>query len=52
MAKRYWNINSEEMMEAGGVRFGRGTRKWNPRTAPYISAKHEVISYYKSDSEL
>ncbi|KAK9663240.1 hypothetical protein RND81_O300900 [Saponaria officinalis] len=26
------------MME-GGVHFGHGTRKWNPRMSPYISAK-------------
>jgi len=37
MARRYWNINLEEMMEAG-VHFGHGTRKWNPRMAPFISA--------------
>ncbi|KAJ0010871.1 hypothetical protein Pint_32873 [Pistacia integerrima] len=30
MARRYWNINLEEM-------------KWNPRMAPYISAKHKGI---------
>ena len=36
MTRRYWNINLEEMMEAG-VHFGHGTRKWNPRMAPYIS---------------
>ncbi|OMP12860.1 Ribosomal protein S2 [Corchorus olitorius] len=38
MARRYWNINLEEMLEAG-VHFGHGTKKWNPRMAPYISAK-------------
>ncbi|PHT94551.1 hypothetical protein T459_02433 [Capsicum annuum] len=38
MARRYWNTNLEEMIEAG-VHFGHGTRKWNPKTAPYISAK-------------
>ncbi|KAK3014791.1 hypothetical protein RJ639_009122 [Escallonia herrerae] len=38
MTKSYWNINLEEMMEAG-VHFGHGTRKWNPKMAPYISAK-------------
>lgn len=42
MTKRYWNINLEEMMEAG-VHFGHGTRKWNPRMAPYISAKRKGI---------
>ncbi|MFQ6656947.1 hypothetical protein Gotur_026838 [Gossypium turneri] len=38
MARRYWNINLEEMLEAE-VHFGHGTRKWNPRIAPYISVK-------------
>ncbi|KAK1265996.1 hypothetical protein QJS04_geneDACA002689 [Acorus gramineus] len=42
MTKRYWNINLEEMMEAG-VHFGHGTKKWNPRMAPYISAKRKGI---------
>ena len=42
MTKRYWNINLEEMMEAG-VHFGHGTRKWNPKMAPYISAKRKGI---------
>lgn len=42
MARRYWNINLEEMMEAG-IHFGHGTRKWNPRMTPYISAKHKGI---------
>ncbi|KAK3409208.1 hypothetical protein EUGRSUZ_J01354 [Eucalyptus grandis] len=43
MTRRYWNINLEEMMEAG-VHFGHGTRKWNPRMAPYISANFDVAS--------
>ncbi|KAL3527476.1 hypothetical protein ACH5RR_012132 [Cinchona calisaya] len=30
------------MMEAG-VHFGHGTRKWNPKMAPYIFAKHKDI---------
>ncbi|XP_073222349.1 small ribosomal subunit protein uS2c-like [Cicer arietinum] len=30
------------MMEAG-VHFGHDTRKWNPRMAPYISAKRKGI---------
>nr|YP_010122620.1 ribosomal protein S2 [Acer circinatum]QRF94357.1 ribosomal protein S2 [Acer circinatum] len=30
------------MMEAG-IPFGHGTRKWNPRMSPYISAKHKGI---------
>ncbi|KAI3925439.1 hypothetical protein MKW92_031400 [Papaver armeniacum] len=42
MTRRYWNINLEEMMEVG-VHFGHGTRKWNPRMAPYISAKRKVF---------
>nr|YP_009145250.1 30S ribosomal protein S2 [Trillium decumbens]AKK32129.1 30S ribosomal protein S2 [Trillium decumbens] len=42
MTRRYWNINLEEMMEAG-VHFGHGIRKWNPRMAPYISAKRKGI---------
>ncbi|TYH60613.1 hypothetical protein ES332_D08G307000v1 [Gossypium tomentosum] len=32
----------EEMLEAG-VHFGHGTRKWNPRMAPYISAKQQLV---------
>ncbi|KAG4133668.1 hypothetical protein ERO13_D08G103720v2 [Gossypium hirsutum] len=42
MARRYWNTNLEEMLEAG-VHFGHGTRKWNPRMAPYIFAKRKGI---------
>nr|YP_009529185.1 30S ribosomal protein S2 [Lennoa madreporoides]AXX75986.1 30S ribosomal protein S2 [Lennoa madreporoides] len=42
MARRYWNIHFEEMMEAG-VHFGHGTRKWNPKMTHYISAKHKGI---------
>ncbi|KAK3406384.1 hypothetical protein EUGRSUZ_K02524 [Eucalyptus grandis] len=41
MIRRYWNINLEEMVEAR-VHFGHGARKWNPRIAPYISAKHKI----------
>ncbi|CAN4101506.1 unnamed protein product [Withania somnifera] len=41
MTRRYWNINLEEMMEAG-VHFGHGTRKWNPKMAPFISAKRKA----------
>nr|YP_010474098.1 ribosomal protein S2 [Corydalis hendersonii]UVH68311.1 ribosomal protein S2 [Corydalis hendersonii]WCR63325.1 ribosomal protein S2 [Corydalis hendersonii]DBA09310.1 TPA_asm: ribosomal protein S2 [Corydalis hendersonii] len=37
MTRRYWNINLEEMMEAG-VHLGHQTKKWNPSMAPYISA--------------
>ncbi|KAK7233552.1 hypothetical protein RIF29_47441 [Crotalaria pallida] len=32
----------KEMMEAG-IHFGHGTRKWNPRMAPYISARRNGI---------
>ncbi|KAJ8771989.1 hypothetical protein K2173_027166 [Erythroxylum novogranatense] len=42
MIRRYWNINLEEMLEAG-VHFGHGTRKWNPRMGPYISVKCKGI---------
>nr|YP_010195201.1 ribosomal protein S2 [Flagellaria indica]UAA82183.1 ribosomal protein S2 [Flagellaria indica]ULQ65834.1 ribosomal protein S2 [Flagellaria indica]ULQ65920.1 ribosomal protein S2 [Flagellaria indica] len=42
MIRRYWNINLEEMIEAG-VHFGHGIKKWNPRMAPYISAKRKGI---------
>nr|UKG23646.1 ribosomal protein S2 [Rhizophora apiculata] len=42
MIRRYWNINLEEMLEAG-VHFGHGIRKWNPRMGPYISAKRKGI---------
>ena len=42
MTRRYWNINLEEMLEVG-VHFGHGTRKWNPRMAPFISAKRKGI---------
>uniref|UniRef100_UPI0030DF3D99 ribosomal protein S2 n=1 Tax=Myosurus apetalus TaxID=2071495 RepID=UPI0030DF3D99 len=42
MTRKYWNINLEEMMKAG-VHFGHGIRKWNPRMAPYISAKRKGI---------
>ncbi|KAK1406101.1 hypothetical protein QVD17_41387 [Tagetes erecta] len=42
MTRGYWNINLEEMMEAG-VHFGHGTWKWNPKMAPYISAKRKGI---------
>nr|ASA34993.1 ribosomal protein S2 [Isotoma hypocrateriformis] len=40
MTRRYWNINLEEMMEAG-VHLGHKIRKWNPKMAPYISAKRK-----------
>nr|YP_009437008.1 ribosomal protein S2 [Grammatotheca bergiana]ATG27384.1 ribosomal protein S2 [Grammatotheca bergiana] len=40
MTRRYWNINLEDLMEAG-VHFGHDTKKWNPKMAPYISAKRK-----------
>nr|YP_010038107.1 ribosomal protein S2 [Trithuria lanterna]QII42218.1 ribosomal protein S2 [Trithuria lanterna] len=40
MTRRYWDINLEEMIEAG-VHFGHGIRQWNPRMEPYISAKRK-----------
>nr|YP_010759955.1 ribosomal protein S2 [Cuscuta macrocephala]WEY29893.1 ribosomal protein S2 [Cuscuta macrocephala] len=42
MTKRYWNINLEEMLEAR-VHLGHSTRNWNPKMAPYISAKRKGI---------
>nr|YP_008994509.1 ribosomal protein S2 [Hypseocharis bilobata]AGV02937.1 ribosomal protein S2 [Hypseocharis bilobata]AKF43145.1 30S ribosomal protein S2 [Hypseocharis bilobata] len=42
MTRRYWNIKLEEMM-AARVHLGHGIRKWNPRMAPYISAKRKDI---------
>ncbi|PHT50750.1 30S ribosomal protein S2, chloroplastic [Capsicum baccatum] len=42
MIRRNWNINLEEMIEAG-VYFGHGTRKWNPKMAPYIFAQRKGI---------
>ncbi|KAH1113899.1 hypothetical protein J1N35_007277 [Gossypium stocksii] len=42
MVRRCWNINLEEMLEAG-VHCGHGTTKWNPRMVPYIFAKHNGI---------
>ena len=38
MTRRYWNINLEEMMEAG-VHFDHGTRKWNS----FIHMKLQLI---------
>ena len=46
MTRRYWNIHLEEMMELG-VHFGHGTKKWNHRMAPYISAKRKGIQKRK-----
>ncbi|CAN6277607.1 unnamed protein product [Urochloa humidicola] len=50
---RYWNINLEEMMEAG-VHFGHGIKKWNPKMAPHISAPYyfpsaEVIDVFNNN---
>nr|YP_009501080.1 ribosomal protein S2 [Passiflora laurifolia]AXB37649.1 ribosomal protein S2 [Passiflora laurifolia] len=42
MIRRYWTINLEEMLEAG-VHFGHAIKKWNPKMAPYISAKRKGI---------
>ncbi|EPS73181.1 hypothetical protein M569_01576 [Genlisea aurea] len=42
MTRRYSTTDLEEMMKAG-VHFGHGTRKWNPKMAPYISAKRNGI---------
>nr|YP_010286867.1 ribosomal protein S2 [Hydrocharis morsus-ranae]UKT60995.1 ribosomal protein S2 [Hydrocharis morsus-ranae] len=42
MTRRYWNIDLEEMIKAG-VHFGHGIKKWNPKMAPYISAKRKGI---------
>nr|QVV41378.1 30S ribosomal protein S2 [Bridelia tomentosa] len=42
MTRRYWNINLEEMLKAG-VHLGHDIRKWNPKMAPYISAKRKGI---------
>nr|YP_009668128.1 ribosomal protein S2 [Plagiochila chinensis]QCW58904.1 ribosomal protein S2 [Plagiochila chinensis] len=42
MKQKSWNINSEEMMEAG-VHFGHQARKWNPKMAPYIFTERRGI---------
>nr|YP_010286783.1 ribosomal protein S2 [Hydrocharis dubia]UKT60911.1 ribosomal protein S2 [Hydrocharis dubia] len=42
MTTRYWNIDLEEMIKAG-VHFGHDIKKWNPKMAPYISAKRKGI---------
>ncbi|KAL3523358.1 hypothetical protein ACH5RR_016192 [Cinchona calisaya] len=49
MTRRYWNINLEEMMEAG-VHFGHGIRKWNPKMAPYVSVKRKGTNMYGIES--
>ncbi|KAK4709245.1 hypothetical protein R3W88_030170 [Solanum pinnatisectum] len=42
MTRRYWNINLEEIIEAGD-HFGQGTRKFNQKMSPNISAKRKLI---------
>nr|YP_010006684.1 ribosomal protein S2 [Passiflora cerradensis]QNR05451.1 ribosomal protein S2 [Passiflora cerradensis] len=42
MIRRYWNINLEEMLQAR-VHIGHAIKKWNPKMAPYISAKRKGI---------
>nr|AEX94307.1 ribosomal protein S2 [Trichopetalum plumosum] len=42
MTRRNWNIRLEEMIKAG-VHLGHRAKKWNPRMAPYISAKRKGI---------
>ncbi|KAL3613050.1 40S ribosomal protein [Castilleja foliolosa] len=42
MTRRYWNINLEEMLEAG-VHFGHGIGNGNLKWAPYSSAKRKGI---------
>nr|AJB98457.1 ribosomal protein S2 [Helminthostachys zeylanica] len=42
MQQRNWNIDSEEMMEAG-VHSGHQAQKWNPKMAPYIFTERKGI---------
>jgi small subunit ribosomal protein S2 len=42
MKHKSWNINLEEMMEAG-VHFGHQARKWNPKMASYIFTERKGI---------
>ena len=42
MKQKSWNINLEEMMEAG-VHFGHQARKWNPKMASYIFTERRGI---------
>nr|YP_009041044.1 ribosomal protein S2 [Tetraphis pellucida]AIB08529.1 ribosomal protein S2 [Tetraphis pellucida]QZJ47976.1 ribosomal protein S2 [Tetraphis pellucida] len=42
MKQKSWNINLEEMMEAG-VHFGHQARKWNPKMASYIFTERKGI---------
>nr|YP_009298998.1 ribosomal protein S2 [Pelargonium dolomiticum]YP_009299085.1 ribosomal protein S2 [Pelargonium dolomiticum]AJB98912.1 ribosomal protein S2 [Pelargonium dolomiticum]AJB99000.1 ribosomal protein S2 [Pelargonium dolomiticum] len=50
MKRRYWNIRLEDMV-AARVLLGHNIKKWNPRMAPYISAKRKdthIINLYKT----
>ncbi|KAJ6288120.1 hypothetical protein OIU78_003942 [Salix suchowensis] len=38
-----WLKGLKENVVLGGVHFGHATRKWNPKMAPYISAKRKGI---------
>lgn len=40
MTRRDWDINLEEMLEAG-VQLGHKIRKWNPKMAPYIETNNK-----------
>jgi small subunit ribosomal protein S2 len=40
MARRYWNINLEEMIEAR-VHLGHYKKRWNPKITPYILLKRK-----------
>ncbi len=42
MKQKSWNIDLEEMMEAG-VHFGHQARRWNPKMASYIFTEHKGI---------
>nr|YP_009732761.1 ribosomal protein S2 [Buxbaumia aphylla]QHU77103.1 ribosomal protein S2 [Buxbaumia aphylla] len=42
MKQKSWNINLEEMMEAG-VHFGHQAGKWNPKMASYIFTERKGI---------
>lgn len=42
MKQKSWNINLEEMMEAG-IHFGHQARKWNPKMASYIFTERKGI---------
>nr|YP_009033860.1 ribosomal protein S2 [Mesotaenium endlicherianum]AHZ11243.1 ribosomal protein S2 [Mesotaenium endlicherianum] len=42
MKEERWDLNLEEMMEAG-VHFGHQARRWNPKMAPYIFTERKGI---------